>query len=139
MRPLGQMAVLCFVALALTAACAGRQPLVTIVPAKGETVVAMKASNFKFVPNNIRAYKGDMLLFKIENTSGTGHNFTLEDPAGNTLKSVPLPPHQSVVVKTELPEAGTYEFYCDRPFHAALGMKGWIRVDQSLPESPESR
>jgi plastocyanin len=123
-------ASLCVAVLLFAAACASRQPLVTIGPAKGETVITMKASDFEFVPNNIRAYKGDILLLKIENTSGTGHNFTIKDPGGKTVQSVPLPSKETVTVKVDLADSGTYEFYCDKPFHAAFGMKGWIQVDQ---------
>jgi uncharacterized cupredoxin-like copper-binding protein len=130
LRPAKQLTVFCSVILMLAGSCASRQPLVTIAPVGGETVVGMKASDFKFVPNNIRAYKGDVLLLRIENTSDTGHNFTIQDPEENTLHSVPLPPKETVTVRVELSETGTYEFYCNRPFHAALGMKGWIRVDQ---------
>ncbi len=129
MRQFGGFALLCAAAIFLAAACAARQPLVTVGPGKGQAV-AITASDFKFVPNNIKAYKGDVLLLKIENTSGTGHNFTIKDPGGNTLQSVPLPSKETVTVKVELADSGTYEFYCDKPLHSTLGMKGWIQVDQ---------
>jgi plastocyanin len=130
MRRTGGFAALFFSVLMLTAACASRQPLVTIGPAKGETVVAMTAGDFKFVPNNIKAHKGDILLLKIVNTSGTGHNITIKNPQEETLQSVPLPPRETVTVRLNLSEEGTYGFYCDKPFHAVFGMKGWIQVGQ---------
>jgi plastocyanin len=130
MRQTGGLVELCLAVLILTAACASRQPLVTIGPAKGETVVAMTASDFKFVPNNIKAYKGDILLLKIENTSGTGHNITVTNPQEKIIQSISLPPKETVTVRLTLSEEGTYGFYCDRPFHAAFGMKGWIQVGQ---------
>jgi plastocyanin len=111
-------------------ACASRQPVVTIGPAKGETVIDVKASNFKFEPNNIRAYEGDVLVFRIENISGAGHNFTIKNPEGHELQSVPLPSKVTTTVKVDLSEPGTYEFYCDKPLHAAFGMKGWVEVVQ---------
>ena len=111
-------------------ACASQQPLVTIGPAKGEIVLAMKGSSFSFEPNNIKAYRGDVIVLKIENISSTGHNFTLKTPLGNAEQSVKLPPMETVTVKVELSEAGTYEFYCDKPFHSTLGMKGQIVVTQ---------
>jgi len=114
--------------LLAVAACASQQPLVTIGPSKGETVIEAKASNFKFEPNNIKAYKGDELVFRIENISGTGHNFTIKDPEGHTLQSLPLPPKETTTVKVTLSEGGTYEFYCDKPFHSAFGMKGRVEV-----------
>jgi uncharacterized cupredoxin-like copper-binding protein len=115
------------VLLAVTS-CASQQPLVTIGPAKGETVINVKASNFKFEPNNIKAYKDEKIVFRIENASDAGHNFTVEDPQGNTLQSVPLPPKETTTVKVALKGAGVYKFYCDKPFHAAFGMKGRIEV-----------
>jgi plastocyanin len=115
------------VLLAVTS-CAGQQPLVTIGPEKGEAVIDVKASDFKFEPNNIKAYKGEEMVFRIENVSGTGHNFTIKDPGGNTLHSVPLPPKETTTVEVTLSEAGDYTFYCDKPFHSAFGMKGRIEV-----------
>jgi plastocyanin len=123
-------AALCSAIFILAAACANRQPLVTIGPARGETVVTMTASDFKFVPNNIKAHRGDVLLLEIENTSGGGHNFTIKDPQGRPLQSVTLPAKKTVTVKLVLSDDGTYEFYCDRPLHAAFGMKGWIQAIQ---------
>jgi plastocyanin len=125
----GLTAVFVTVLLAF-AACASQQPLVTIGQAKGEMVLAMKASNFTFEPNNIKAYRGDIIALKIENISGAGHNFTIKDPQGNTVQNVGLPSKETVTVKVPLAEAGTYEFYCDKPFHSTSGMKGQIVVIQ---------
>ncbi len=114
--------------LLLVAACAGQQPLVTIGPSKAETVVAVKASNFKFEPNNIKAYKGGVIVFEVENISGSDHNFTVNDPKGNTVQSVNLPSKKTVKISVSLSETGTYEFYCDKPFHSGFGMKGRLVV-----------
>jgi plastocyanin len=118
------------VVLIMAPACASRQPLVTISPSQGETVITMKASDFKFEPNNIRAYQGNEVLLKVENVSHKGHNFTIKDPRGNTVLSVPLPPKETVEMKFDLSETGIYEFFCDKPFHAAFGMKGRIEADR---------
>ena len=117
-------------ALLAFAACASQQPLVTIGQAKGEVVLAMKASDFIFEPNNIKAYRGDVIVLKIENISGAGHNFTIKDPQGNTVQNVGLPSKETVTVKVPLAEPGTYEFYCDKPFHSGFGMKGRIEVNK---------
>jgi plastocyanin len=126
----GALTALWVAALFAFAACASQQPLVTIPPAKGEAVVAVKASDFKFEPNNIKAYKGDVLVFQIENISGSGHNFTIKDPKGRVVQSISLPSKETVLVKVSLSEPGTYEFYCDKPFHSTFGMKGQIVVIQ---------
>lgn len=125
-----RLIMLWIVALILVAACASQQPLVTVGPAKGETVVAVKVSDFKFEPNNIKAFKGDVLVFKLENITGSGHNLTVKDPKGQIVQNVALPSNESVTVKINLSEAGTYEFYCDKPFHETFGMKGQIVVVQ---------
>ncbi len=127
-RSNGLTAVYAGILLAV-AACASQQPLVTIGPAKGEIVLAVKASSFSFEPNNIKAYRGDVIVLKVENISDSGHNFTIKDPQGNALQNVALPSKEIVTVKVPLSEAGTYEFYCDKPFHSGFGMKGQITVN----------
>ncbi len=114
--------------LLAVSSCASQQPLVTIGPSKAETVVAVKASDFKFEPNNIKAYKGGVIVFEIENISGSEHNFTVNDPKGQTMQSVSLPSKKTVKLSVSLSEAGTYEFYCDKPFHSGFGMKGRLVV-----------
>jgi len=118
------------VVLLVFAACASQQPLVTIGQAKGEAILAMKASDFAFEPNNIKAYRGDVIVLKIENVSSTGHDFTIKDPQGNKVQNVALPPKETVAVRIPLAEAGTYEFYCDKPFHSGFGMRGRIEVNK---------
>ncbi len=130
------LTALCLGVLLLAAACATRQPLVTMEPAKGETVLPIRASSFKFEPNNIRAYKGDAIEFRIDNVSGTDHNFTIKDPNGHILKSVTLPSKKTTAVSVDLTEAGVYEFYCDKPFHSTFGMKGRIEVRRTAADSP---
>jgi uncharacterized cupredoxin-like copper-binding protein len=133
-RP-GQASQLAFLSLILlvilmASGCASKQQLVNINASGGQAVVAMKASDFKFTPNNLKAHRGDRLEFKIENVSGTSHNFTIKNPGGEILKSVDLPPHQTVTVEVDLPSAGTYHFYCAKTLHADFGMKGWLEVTE---------
>jgi uncharacterized cupredoxin-like copper-binding protein len=109
-------------------ACAGLQQQVAVSPGGGEKVLSMKASSFRFEPNNIKAYKGDVILLKIENVSGSGHNFTVKDPGDNVIRSVDLPAGKITEVTVTLSEKGTYGFYCDKPFHSAFGMKGRIEA-----------
>lgn len=104
------LTIICAAVLLAFAACASQQPLVTIGQSKGEVVLDMKASSFAFEPNNIKAYRGDVIVLKIENISGSGHNFTIEDPQGNTVQSVGLPSKDTVTVKVPLAQVGSYEF-----------------------------
>ncbi len=109
-------------------ACAGLQPEVTVGPGVGEKVLEVRASSFKFEPNNIKAYTGDVILLKIENTSDSSHNFSIKDPQGKVLSSAELPAGKITKVNITLAEKGTYDFYCDKPFHSGFGMKGRIEV-----------
>jgi plastocyanin len=115
------------VVLALAAgACVHREPLVTV--ATGGALIEMKASDYKFTPDNLKAHVGDKIEFKIENVSGKNHNFTIKGPKGEVLKSVALPVHETVTVPIRLDAEGTYHFYCDIGPHATLGMKGAVTV-----------
>jgi plastocyanin len=116
--------------LALLAGCAGHKQAINVTAAApGQKVpVQMKAGNFYFDPAVIVARTGDTLVLNVTNVSGETHNLTVKDPAGNTLKSEDLPAHQTVTMEIPLAAAGVYPFYCDKPFHAALGMKGRIEV-----------
>jgi plastocyanin len=121
---------LAFLALALAGAmlagCGGLQKQVALAPEKTEQVVQMKASSFSFEPNNLKAYAGDTVDFKIENLSGRAHNLTMAAPGGETIKDVDLPAYETTDIKVTLTTAGTYEFYCNKPFHKSLGMKGQV-------------
>ena len=96
---------------------------------EGEQIVAIEADNFLFKPNMISARAGDRIILQVHNASGFDHNLTLEDPQGDTLLSLDLPPDQTVSsLPLVLDEPGNYPFYCDKPFHPSLGMKGAISV-----------
>jgi plastocyanin len=114
--------------LLLFTACAGLQQQATVSPEKGEKVLAMKAGSFKFEPNNIKAFQEDVILFKVENISDIGHNFTIRDPGGQIIQNVDLPPKETIEIRVPLPEIGIYTFYCNKTFHKLLGMKGQIEV-----------
>lgn len=112
----------------LLQACAGLQPEVTVSPGGGEKVLEIRASSFKFEPNNIKAFTGDVILLNIENISGSSHNFTIKGPEGSVLQSVELPAGKITSVSITFSEKGIYDFYCDKSFHSSFGMKGRIEV-----------
>jgi uncharacterized cupredoxin-like copper-binding protein len=72
--------------------------------------------------------KPGLLAIEILNVSRSEHNFTLKDLRGKVLKSVNVSPSGSVIINVELPDPGVYKFYCNKMFHATLGMKGRIVV-----------
>ncbi len=127
-----KMVILSLVLLFSVSACAEREAVVAVGPAKGETtVIVVKASSFRFAPRDIKAYQGSTLVFQIENVAGIDHNFTIKDPRGSIIRSVPLPAQKTITLKVDLSDTGLYEFYCDRPFHTTLGMTGRIEVVQA--------
>jgi plastocyanin len=99
-----------------------------IVTEPGRSTVTITASSFKFEPAVIEAQRGAALTLEIVNVASAVHNFTIKDPNDQVLRSVDLPPKETVTLEIALQESGTYEFYCDLPFHATLGMKGKIEV-----------
>ncbi|MDA8157497.1 MAG: cupredoxin domain-containing protein [Actinomycetota bacterium] len=114
--------------LAAAVSCAGPQRQVSLNGISKKHVLDIKASNFKFEPNNIKVFRGDKVTFRIENTSDTLHDFTLKDPGGKIIRDVDLPAGKTVVVPVAFEKTGIYTFYCDRPFHKQLGMKGQVEV-----------
>jgi plastocyanin len=90
----------------------------------------MTARNFAFEPNTLQARKGDVLVLRVENVTGTGHNLTVEDPHGKEIANVDLPAHETVEVEVPLERSGTYAMHCAKPFHSTMGMRGGIEVPQ---------
>lgn len=111
----------------LLSGCAGHREAVKASAPPGQKVkLEMKADNFNFDPAEINVQKGSILVLEVRNVTGTGHNITVKDPSGNIMKSEDIPGNQSVTTEIFLSTAGVYPFYCDKPFHPTLGMKGRI-------------
>ncbi len=111
----------------LMAACAGA-PQKPVVLEPGTRELTMKADSLYFEPNYIKARQGDILTIKIENVASIDHNLTIQTPQGRTLVSVDIPAKGTATAKVELSEIGTYNFYCNKPLHSTMGMKGQITV-----------
>ncbi len=114
-----------FVLLLAVGGCAG-QKAVTLE--RGQKTVSMKASDFKFDPNLLKAQKGEVFNIQVENVSGITHNLTVKNPEGKLLADIDIPPKGTATAKINLPEPGTYPFYCNKPLHSTIGMKGKIEV-----------
>jgi plastocyanin len=123
---LGRIVALIIVVLGVSACASVQQETMVLEP--GEKKLVMKVESFKFEPNDIKAHRGDVLTVKLENISSAAHNLTIKTPQGATLTSVDIPAKGTVDVRVDLAEAGIYPFYCDKPFHSVLGMKGQIEV-----------
>ena len=128
MKRMSEVLVIWAVMVLLLAGCASLQPQVALSEKAGEKVVELKAESFKFEPNNIKAFEGDAVLFRIENSSDSTHNFTITNPQQQLIKSVALPAKETVEIKVSFSEPGIYEFYCDKPLHSSFGMKGQVEV-----------
>jgi plastocyanin len=108
--------------------CAGLQTPVQI--GEGKSPLLVKASDFKFEPNNIRLDEPGTLSLKVENVSGIAHNITIKNSEGQIIANADLPAKATVSLEVNLPGKGVYEMYCDKPFHPTMGMKGQITVGQ---------
>jgi len=108
--------------------CAELQKQIMLDEGKKENIIEIKVSNFKFEPNNILTHEGNTILFKIENVTISEHNFTLTDPEGAVIEDVDVPQDKTVEIKVTFSRTGIYNFYCNKPFHSTLGMKGQIEV-----------
>ena len=108
--------------------CASQQNPVTVTTSERQKGVLIEADSFEFRPNIIKVKEPGILSIDIKNVANTEHNFTLKDPEGQIIKSVNLPEGKTVTVAIVFPRSGTYPFYCDKTFHASLGMKGEVDV-----------
>jgi plastocyanin len=108
--------------------CAELQKQVILDQEKKENITVVKVHNYKFEPNNFFTYEGTTILFKIENVTISEHNFTLTDPEGAVIEDVDIPRDKTIEIKVTFSRTGIYNFYCNKPFHSALGMKGQIEV-----------
>ena len=98
------------------------------------TVTAGKPSEFKFVLS-AKSVKSGVIVFKVTNKGNLPHDFTLcsgrNKPLANSCKGRGTPqisPGQSNTLRVTNILAGTYEYLCTVPGHAAAGMKGLIKV-----------
>ncbi len=85
--------------------------------------VKMDAKMFAFLPNEIRAKKGDLVRLTITSID-VPHTFTL--PAYGIDQKLPV--GQDVVIEFIADKVGTFSFSCMMPGHADKGMKGTLIV-----------
>ena len=76
----------------------------------------VEANDYSFVPNHFQTYQGTSIVFTIQNTSGSGHNFTIKDPDGKILQSADVAPQKSVEVKVDFPHIGVSHSIAIGPF-----------------------
>ena len=131
--PVLVMTCIVFAALAATPfalAHSGSSKLLTTV-----TVTAGKPSEFGFILSKKSVKKG-IISFKVTNKGTIPHDFKFctkrvtnskaNSCTGRGTKT--LSPGQSATLRVTVLLAGTYEYLCTVPGHAAGGMKGLIKV-----------
>jgi plastocyanin len=126
LTPPAAIRIAALAALVALAACGGPGRLLEVGPQQKE--VQITASSFSFDPAHIVARAGSTLVLRIQNASGSVHNFTITDPGGRVLRSVDLEPRQAQQVEVALRDPGVYPFYCAKTLHPSLGMKGRIEA-----------
>ncbi len=117
------------VALAMVLAGCATAPRTVQVEPGG--MLQVQAGDFFFDPDRIDLSSPGTLTLEVHNGARIQHNITVRDPQGAMVDSVNLPPGQTVRVSLALPVAGTYKMFCNKPFHATLGMRGQIVVGGS--------
>lgn len=98
-------------------------------------VTAGKPSEFRFTLSKSSGIAAGSVTFEVTNKGAVAHDFELctaptkvktkNSCTGKTTKS--LKPGQSAKLTVTL-KKGTYEYLCNEPGHAALGMKGLLTV-----------
>ena len=98
------------------------------------TVTAGKPSEFRFTLSP-KMFRHGVVTFKVTNKGALAHNFKWctapRRKAANTCAGKatrPTSPGKSATLKLTIAKAGTYEFLCTVPGHAAAGMKGLVKV-----------
>jgi uncharacterized cupredoxin-like copper-binding protein len=95
--------------------------------------------DYKFEPGAIRLAAGKPAVLRLTNSAQQPHEFAApeffasatvrpeDEKAINKEGEVELAPSQRVDIAL-VPKAGTYHLQCNKPGHAALGMRGTIIV-----------
>ncbi|MGZ4410297.1 MAG: plastocyanin/azurin family copper-binding protein, partial [Gaiellaceae bacterium] len=98
------------------------------------TVLAGKPSELKF-KLSVNAVKRGTVVFKVTNKGLLPHDFKIcSSPHGGLANSCAgkgtpvISPGKSATLKYTFKKAGTYEYLCTMPGHAAGGMKGDLKV-----------
>lgn len=100
----------------------------SMMAADADVNVELDLSNYKFVPNVIKAKAGDTVRVKISAVEGF-HDFVIDEL---DVASKQISQGQSDVVEFTIPEDASgkeYEFYCSVGQHRQMGMVGTLMVE----------
>jgi uncharacterized cupredoxin-like copper-binding protein len=104
--------------------------VVAASPAVGQPVTAQAASqtvtvtavDFRFRLSSTSVRTGTV-VFRLENKGKLNHDFKI-----NGVKTPAIRPGKSATLRVTFRRSGSYYYLCTVPGHAALGMKGHLRV-----------
>ena len=100
-----------------------------VVDPSSDRNITITARSFNFYPEHIVINGPAQVTFNIENRANLlSHNFSVNDPDGKLILSVDIPKGKTVSVNISFTRPGKYEFFCNKPLHTQLGMKGLIEV-----------
>lgn len=121
--PLVRVAAGAFLALAAAAILSGG----ALAGQSGPVEITVEArKGFQFQPDRIEVPAGKKVILTLKNTTGVmGHNLHI---AKFDVKTKTITPGESDSLRFTAKEAGTYEFRCEVPGHAAAGMIGTLKV-----------
>jgi uncharacterized cupredoxin-like copper-binding protein len=97
-------------------------------------VTAGKPSEFKFTLS-VKSVKTGTVIFKLSNKGALSHSFkvcssskggTADSCTGKTTPTIA--PGKTATLSVTFAKAGSYEYLCTVPGHAAAGMKGDLKV-----------
>ena len=95
--------------------------------ASGRPDVALGVRGFAFTPTFIRGTPNQKLTLKIENATGTPHNFSVADQHIDQS----LAPNGKAEVVVVFPASGVLRFFCS--LHAGSGMNGELLTGDAKP------
>ena len=121
-------------AVSLAVLLAWALPAMAAVKGATVSVTAGKPTEFKFTVAAKSVAHG-AVTFKVKNGGALPHDFKVcSSPKGGTATSCAgavtkmITPGSSTTLKVTFKTAGTYEYLCTVPGHAAAGMKGLLKV-----------
>jgi uncharacterized cupredoxin-like copper-binding protein len=88
-------------------------------------VVTVTMTDFHFKLSKAKGYKhGVAYTFKVVNKGAAPHNFDIQRVKATKI----LAPGKSAHFTVTFKKAGSYQYLCDVPRHAELGMAGTMKV-----------
>lgn len=122
------------IALAVAAPAGARPTAAAATKATKVTVTEGKPSELRYTLSKSSVPKGSV-TFNVVNKGKLGHDFKVctkpSSAKPNSCKgkgTIVIKPGKSATLAITFAKAGTYEYICTVPGHAAAGMKGVLKV-----------